>query len=196
MAVKFRSAKWNLSHSDENISSQWFLQEGGRVERCATFLLMTSLAAVIRDALSWAYRPAVVLLFNTSRNPFYPHVQTHLLTSQKWSNPALYMHDLHNKQRRTQVGTYCSRLFIISFQTRMSKSWVYDATHTDIFAIWVRRHPLIGKMLPVTLYWHFSLENTRPGKHKHWLARRALALMLRWDHSPIRFPSYFSGWLD
>lgn len=42
----------------------------------------------------------------------------------------------------------------------------------------------------------FPRRRQGPGRVSIRFARRALALMLRWDRSPIRFPSYFCSWLD
>lgn len=144
--------------------------------------VLTSTAAVIRDALSRSHSCHTAVW--QEKNILYIHMHWQMLT--KWSLSELCECSLHNKTQK------CSKKFPI-----LMPKYKQCYKHTTVlFSSWVRRHPLIGKMRPVTLYWHFSPENTRPGKHKHWLARRALALMLRWDHSHIRFPSYFSGWLD
>lgn len=49
----------------------------------------------------------------------------------------------------------CTISYILIFkQQRLSKD-VMILHYSHVFAVQVRRHPLIDKMLPVTLYWHF-----------------------------------------
>lgn len=62
------------------------------------------------------------------------------------------MHGLHSKIDKFKSLKEFSLFLNFNLQITISESGFYEATHADMFAVWVKTHPLIGKMLPVPLY--------------------------------------------
>lgn len=102
--------------------------------------------------------------------------------------PSACLHGV--KESHSNMPTRAISSILISKQTP-SDDGCCDSARLPICAVQVRRHPLIGKMLPVTLLTFFPLRTEGPGSiNIGWLGVH-FALMSRWDHSPYQISVIF-----